>query len=171
MDRRIFLVGSMGCGKTTIGQLIAKALNIEYLDNDYGLSRMISKSVNELADLDVDSLHAYEDQYLQYLLNQPGVFVAGVAASVGDNKDLLNSLKSELTIYLHTSLESQLLHSGTKGVGRQGLLVNREFEITDRYVRRDPLFREIATLVFEATRNRTKNAQEIIDYLITSPSK
>jgi hypothetical protein len=89
----------------------------------------------------------------------------GVAASAGDNADLLKPLKSEFTIYLHTPLESQLLHSGTKGVGRQGLLENREIEITARYLRRDPNYRKVASLVIEATRDRKKGATEIIEYL------
>jgi shikimate kinase len=170
VNRRIFLVGAMGSGKTAIGQKVAQALKLEYLDNDYGLSKMLSKSVNELAKIDIDILHKYEDQYFRNLLDQPGLFVAGVAASVGDNSELLNLLSNELVIYLHTSLEYQLLHSGTKGVGRQALQENREVEIGTRYSRRDPRFRAVATLVIEATRDRGIGAEQIINFLNTSPA-
>ena len=165
MNSRIFLVGAMGSGKTTIGGLVAQALDMEYLDNDYGLSKMLSKSVNELATLDVPTLHMYENQYLQELLNRPGLFVAGVAASAADNSQLLESLHREFTIYLHTTLETQLRHSGNKGVGRQGLVTNRDAEIESRYLRRNPRYLEIASLVIEASRDRNKDAQIIIDYV------
>ena len=161
-------MGAMGSGKTSIGSIVAKALDLEYLDNDYGLSKMLSQSVNELAKLDVETLHANEDQYLENLLRRKGNFVAGVAASVADNEKLLNSLQGEFTIYLHTSLESQLRHSGTKGVGRQGLLENRDAEIKSRYLRRNPRYMEIASLVIEATRDRKRDAQEILEYLANS---
>ena len=161
-------MGAMGSGKTSIGSIVAKALDLEYLDNDYGLSKMLSQSVNELAKLDVETLHANEDQYLENLLRRKGNFVAGVAASVADNEKLLNSLQGEFTIYLHTSLESQLRHSGTKGVGRQGLLENRDGEIKSRYLRRNPRYMEIASLVIEATRDRKRDAQEILEYLANS---
>ena len=165
MNRRIFLVGAMGSGKSTIGGILAQALDLEYVDNDYGLSKMVSKSVNELAKLDVATLHTYEDRYLESLLAKPGIFVAGVAASAADNSRLTELLHREFTIYLHTSLESQLRHSGSKGVGRQGLVQNREAEIESRYSRRNPRYLEIASLVIEATRDRNKDAQVILDYV------
>ena len=165
MNRRIFLVGAMGSGKSTIGGILAQALDLEYLDNDYGLSKMVSKSVNELATLDMATLHAYEDRYLESLLAKPGIFVAGVAASAADNSTLIELLHQEFTIYLHTSLESQLRHSGSKGVGRQGLLHNRDAEIESRYSRRNPRYLEIASLVIQATRDRNKDAQMILDYV------
>lgn len=158
-------MGAMGSGKTTIGGKVAEALALEYLDNDYGLSKMVSKSVNELATLDVPTLHAYENQYLESLLARPGIFVAGVAASAADNSILTELLRQEFTIYLHTSLESQLRHSGSKGIGRQGLVQNRDAEIEARYSRRNPRYQEIASLVVEATRDRNKDAQVIIDYV------
>lgn len=165
MNRRIFLVGAMGSGKSTIGGILAQALDLEYLDNDYGLSKMVSKSVDELATLDVATLHAYEDRYLESLLAKPGIFIAGVAASAADNSTLIELLHQEFTIYLHTSLESQLRHSGTKGVGRQGLLHNRDAEIESRSSRRNPRYLEIASLVIEASRDRNNDAQMILDYV------
>ncbi len=155
----------MGSGKSTIGGILAQALDLEYVDNDYGLSKLVSKSVNELAKLDVATLHTYEDRYLESLLAKPGIFVAGVAASAADNSRLTELLHREFTIYLHTSLESQLRHSGSKGVGRQGLVQNREAEIESRYSRRNPRYLEIASLVIEATRDRNKDAQVILDYV------
>ena len=155
----------MGSGKSTIGGILAQALDLEYVDNDYGLSKMVSKSVNELAKLDVATLHACEDRYLESLLAKPGIFVAGVAASAADNSRLTDLLHREFTIYLHTSLESQLRHSGSKGVGRQGLAQNRDAEIESRYSRRNPRYLEIASLVIEATRDRNKDAQVILDYV------
>ena len=138
---------------------------MEFLDNDYGLSKMISKSVDELSHLEIDVLHTYESAYAQNLLEKSGEFIANLAASVGDNPELLNKLKAETTIYLHTSLQAQQLHSGTRGVGRQALVSNREEEIRSRYTRRDPRFREVATFIVEASRDRNKDAQTILEFL------
>jgi shikimate kinase len=115
--------------------------------------------------LDVDALHTHESAYAQNLLEKSGEFIANLAASVGDNPELLNKFKAETTIYLHTSLEDQLLHSGTRGVGRQALVNNREEEIRSRYDRRDPRFREVATFVAQASRDRNKDAQTILEFL------
>ena len=144
---------------------MAEQLKMEFLDNDYGLSKMISKSVDELSHLDIDVLHTYESAYAQNLLEKSGEFIANLAASVGDNPELLNKLKAETTIYLHTSLQAQQLHSGTRGVGRQALVSNREEEIRSRYIRRDPSFRAAATFVAQASRDRNKDAQTILEFL------
>ena len=169
MNRRIFLLGAMGSGKTRIGTILGENLGLPYIDNDYGLSKMNSKSMDELAVLEVVDLHRYEDDYAQQLFSQPGPYIAGLAASVADNFELSEKLKEFQTIYLHTTLQAQLLHSGRRGVGRQGLLINRDDEIRSRYERRDSRFRAISTLVVDCTRDRQRDAETILKLLEINP--
>jgi shikimate kinase len=169
MNQRIFLLGAMGSGKTRIGTILSENLGLPYIDNDYGLSKMISKSMNELAELEVADLHGYEDSYAQQLFSQPGPYIAGLAASIADNFELSEKLKGFHAIYLHTTLQAQLLHSGRRGVGRQGLLINRDDEIRSRYERRDSRFRAISTLVVNCTRDRQRDAEVILELLEINP--
>jgi shikimate kinase len=44
----IFLVGMMGCGKTTIGQTLARALRYQFIDTDGVIVQLTQQSVNAI---------------------------------------------------------------------------------------------------------------------------
>lgn len=45
---RIFLIGYMGAGKTTLGRALAKELNIQFLDLDSYIEERLCKSVSQI---------------------------------------------------------------------------------------------------------------------------
>jgi len=163
--RRIILAGAMGAGKSTVGRILAEILNWEYIDNDFEMSKMASLSINELSILEVSSLHELEASYLRNILTRPAPLIAGAAASIADNLDLLNQLKNEFTVYLHVPLEDQMNRAGSIGVGRQGLVENPLDVIRERYERRDPRYRAVASLIIETTKNPENDASLIMQKL------
>lgn len=48
LDKNIILIGMPGCGKTTIGSILAKQLKIEFIDMDEYIQNTTSKTVGEL---------------------------------------------------------------------------------------------------------------------------
>lgn len=155
----------MGAGKTTIGRIIAEKLGWTYIDNDYEMSKMASLSMKELAALDVPTLHKLEEKYLIDVLSRTGPLIAGAAASAADNDELVAALKNQCTIYLHTPIEIQKQRAGNAGVGRQGLTENAQDVIRERYERRDPRYRDVASFVIDTTREPENDAQRILDFL------
>ena len=163
----MILVGAMGAGKTTIGRIIAVELSWTYVDNDYEMAKRTSLSLEELSALDVPTLHNFEAMYLKDVLSRPGPLVAGAAASVADNEELVDALKKQCTIYLHTPLAIQQERAGGTGVGRQGLVENAMDVIRERYERRDPRYRKVASLVIDTTGEPKNDAAKILDFLKT----
>ena len=47
-NRKIYLTGFMGSGKSTIGQLLAKRLNWEFLDSDAEVEKASGLSISEI---------------------------------------------------------------------------------------------------------------------------
>ena len=158
----------MGAGKTTIGRLIAAELNWPYIDNDYEMSKMASLSMKQLSALDVPTLHNLEEKYLKDVLSRPGPLVAGAAASAADSAELIEALRNQCTIYLHTPLEIQKQRAGNSGVGRQGLIENAVDVIRERYERRDPRYRQVASLIVDTTRDPENDAARILEYIKAS---
>jgi shikimate kinase len=165
---RVILVGAMGAGKTTVGRLIAAELNWPYIDNDYEMSKMASLSMKQLSALDVPTLHNLEEKYLKDVLSRPGPLVAGAAASAADSAELIEALRNQCTIYLHTPLEIQKQRAGNSGVGRQGLIENAVDVIRERYERRDPRYRQVASLIVDTTRDPENDAARILEYIKAS---
>jgi shikimate kinase len=101
---RIFLVGLMGAGKTTIGTQLASVLGCPYLDNDALLEEWTGETAVDLAQVSSASLHERESEQLRLLVTRPGPFVAGVAASLADRPgDLALTGAAGIVIYLRAS--------------------------------------------------------------------
>ena len=164
-DCRVILVGAMGVGKSTVGKLLAELLSWKYIDNDFEMSKLASLSIKQLSQLDVPTLHAFESDYLKDILTRPTPLIAGAAASIADDLDLIDLLENEFTVYLHLPLENLLKSAGATGVGRQGLLENPSEVIRERFDRRDPRYRRIASLIIDMSVGPASAAELIAEKL------
>ena len=60
MNKKIFLIGSMGSGKSTIGRLLAKKLNLPHYDLDTMIEKKQEKTISEI-------LQTYNEEYFRDL--------------------------------------------------------------------------------------------------------
>ncbi len=163
--RKIVLIGPMGAGKTTLGTIIAERTSWTYFDNDQGLQNLNQLSAGELSVLPIPELHKLEREYLAWVMQLPISFISGAAASVIDYPESRELLKDASSVYLRLPLEKLLERAGSTGIGRQALLDNAEQVMTERYIRRDPLYKTVAQLTIELGENPEEDAWEIISRL------
>jgi shikimate kinase len=151
-EQKIILIGAMGAGKTTIGKILARELNWPYVDNDAEMARISGISEEELSKLPVPDLHQLEENYLLEILSRPAPYIAGAAASVIEKPQMVELLKSVTALYLYLPIDQLLTRAriGHSGVGRQALQDESAGKIiTERFIRRDPLYREASQFVVE----------------------
>ena len=163
--RKIILIGPMGAGKTTLGTIIAERASWTFFDNDEELQNLNQLSARELSVLPIPELHKLEREYLAWVMQRPISFIAGAAASVIDHPESRELLKVASSVYLRLPLEKLLERAGSTGIGRQALLDNAEQVMTERYIRRDPLYRSVAQFTIELGENPEDDAQKIISRL------
>jgi shikimate kinase len=163
---KIVLIGPMGAGKTTLGKLVSAQLAWPYFDNDEELSTLNDMSTEQLAKLPVSDLHRLEQEYLSSLLQRSAPFISGAAASVVDFEDSRTLLRSAVAIYLRLPLEKLLERAGGGGIGRQALQENPQLVITDRFMRRDPLYKDVAKLTLDLGPDPNRDAQAILTFLL-----
>jgi shikimate kinase len=61
----IYLIGMMGCGKSTIGQVLAKRIGYGFLDTDTSIERLTKQSISEIfAAVGEDEFRSIESQVL-----------------------------------------------------------------------------------------------------------
>jgi len=60
MNKKIFLIGSMGSGKSTIGRLLAKKLNLPHYDLDTMIEQQQEKTISEI-------FQTYNEEYFRDL--------------------------------------------------------------------------------------------------------
>ena len=165
LQKKVVLIGPMGAGKTTIGKILSEHFACEYFDNDHEMTTLYGLSQAELSSMSVPELHALESRYLDDILKKDAPFITGAAASVVDYPANHELLKSATSIYLRIPLEQVLARAGSTGVGRQALIDGGEKLLTERYLRRDPVYQEVAGMTINLGKNPEEDASNIARYL------
>lgn len=149
VQSNIYLVGPMGSGKTTIGQRLAKLLGLEFYDSDRQLEAQTGASVNLIFDVEGESgFRIRETQMLQDLTSRSNILLAtgGGAILKQENRELLS--RTGLVVYLQVSVQQQL-HRLSRDRTRPLLKCeDREEKLKAMAQARNPLYEEIADIVF-----------------------
>jgi len=133
--KRIFLIGYMGSGKTTVGKLLAEALGYSFVDMDTYIEEKQFKTVTQIfAEKGEDEFRLLEQNCLYEVSQFENVVIStgGGTPCFFDNMDFMN--KQGITIYLHytpSELASRLLASHAN---KRPLLAYRKGEEISQFV-------------------------------------
>lgn len=145
---RLALIGMPGCGKSTIGRLLAQRLSAVLIDQDELLSQRTGKSINELFQQGEESFRDLETTVLLELAgtdltnNGNGKISMILSTGGGIVKAAANraALKQNFTvIYIDRSLERIL---STLDSDSRPLLKNNTANLSRLYEERAPLYQE-----------------------------
>lgn len=150
MAGNIFLVGLMGAGKSTVGRLLAKALDKTFYDSDHEIERRTGVNIPLIFELEGEAgFRKREAQAIAELANIQNVVLAtgGGAVLMPENRQVLASHGT--VIYLRANVD-ELWHR-TRGDRNRPLLQteNPRERLHSLYAQRDPLYREIADFVID----------------------
>ena len=98
---RIFIIGYMGAGKTTVGKALAKELNIEFYDLDWYIEARMRKTVKQIFDEQgEEGFRRIENNMLHEVGEFENVIVScgGGTPCFFDNMDFMN--RQGETVYL-----------------------------------------------------------------------
>jgi shikimate kinase len=103
--KRIALIGFMGAGKTTVGELLAEELGWRFCDLDQEIEKFAGFTVSQLLSADEKGFRQLESQVLAQLLTQEQLVVAtgGGVVTRPENLELL--LATATVFYLEVPLE------------------------------------------------------------------
>lgn len=167
VPERIFLVGPMGAGKTTVGQQLAKRLGLEFVDSDKEIERRTGANIPLIFELEgEEGFRKREAAVIDALTQRPGIILAtgGGAVLCAENRQHLAS--RGFVIFLHAPVE-QLLERTYRDRNRPLLQTeNPRAKLEELMAMREPLYREVAHMTLE-TANRTVRAvvQDVIKKL------
>ncbi len=146
----IVLVGVPGAGKTTVGALLAKEMNVTFKDSDQLIEELTGKSVSDIFIQDGEALFRKieEDQISQALTAQDGVLALGGGA-LGSEQTLEN-IKNHVVVWLIAGLSSAVERVGMNR-NRPLLLGNVRGQLSTLLNAREPLYRSAATISIDTT--------------------
>lgn len=149
---RIFLVGYMGSGKSSIGRPLAKRLGLDFVDTDTELERLSGVKVADFfAARGEAEFRRAESEILQELTLRNDLVVAtgGGLPCFNDNMEAMN--RAGLTIYLKMTPE-KLLRRLENGRDKRPLLRGKNDEellafITESLAAREPVYARAKLIV------------------------
>ena len=104
--RPVFLIGYMGCGKTTLGEELARQMDLPYIDLDHYIEQQQGFAIVDLFAMAGESrFRELEAKALREVAKKDGVIVGcgGGTPCHGDNMSVMNG--AGITVWLMTSPE------------------------------------------------------------------
>ncbi|QTD97337.1 shikimate kinase [Streptomyces cyanogenus] len=149
----VVLVGPMGVGKSTVGQLLAERLGVGYRDTDEDIVAAEGRTIAEIfVDEGEAAFRALEKAAVRTALAEhPGVVALGGGAVLDPDTRAL--LAGHRVIYLSMEVEEAVRRTGLN-VARPLLAVNPRKQWRELMEARRHLYEEVATVVV-ATDGRT----------------
>jgi len=147
---RVFLVGPMGAGKTTIGKYLAQHLKLRFADTDSEIEKRTGADIPWIFDVEGESgFRDREQQVIEEMTLWDGVVLAtggGVVLRPENRRALAGR---GFVVYLYATVDEQVRR--TRRDRRRPLLQSGDPEQTLRALmaERDPLYREIADHIIE----------------------
>ena len=164
--KRIFLIGYMGAGKTTLGKALARRMNLSYIDTDHYIENRYHKKISDIfASEGEERFRDIEHRILLEVSEFEDIVVStgGGLPCFNDNIDIMNNLGT--TVYLNTSEEELAARLGVSKNVRPVLKNRSGSELVDfikENLDKRKAFYEKAKIQFNAEQMCTDKDVEIL---------
>lgn len=138
-----------GCGKSTIGVLLAKRLGMEFVDTDLVIQAGESKTLHQLIDeLGMDEFCKLECKYVQSLdLNNTVIATGGSAAYYKCGMTHLK--KNGVVVYMYLPYEQ--IESRLENLNERGVVIEPDETLKNLYEKRKILYEKYAEVTVDLT--------------------
>lgn len=115
-DKNIFLIGFMGCGKSTMARLLSEELKLELVEMDETIEKEENRSINEIFATDGESyFRDVESQLILRITEQGGRIVSCGGGAILREENVTNMKKNGTIVYLCATPETiyERVHKST----------------------------------------------------------
>ena len=150
--KNIFIVGSMGSGKTSIGKMLAKNNNLSFLDTDHEIIRDCGYSIPDIfKEFGEEHFRDLETEQLRKMnaIENHVISTGGGIILRDDNKKLMKDLG--IIIFLDININSQI--DRVKNRKNRPLLNNKSLEDNLLSLKkiRDPIYKKISNYIIDVS--------------------
>jgi 3-dehydroquinate synthase len=166
-NNNIFLVGLMGAGKTTIGRLLARRLDMTFIDSDHEIEARTGATIPWIFEIEGEaSFRRREADVIRELTSQNGIVLATGGGAVLNATSRALLAERGTVIYLRASVSSILQRTAHDKNRPLLQTADPRKKLEDLTAQREPLYREIADIVIDTGRPNVQSmVQTILDQL------
>ena len=149
----VILVGMPGCGKSTVGVVLAKSLGYDFTDTDLIISKKVSKKLQSIIDEDgIECFLQAENQVGKELCCQETVVATG--GSMIMNEDAVKHLKSiGKIVYINVPLAT--LKKRITNMKTRGIVFGKGETLDDVFANRTPLYEKYADIIINVSKSNS----------------
>ncbi|MGY0610994.1 MULTISPECIES: shikimate kinase [unclassified Luteimonas] len=167
--RHLVLVGPMGAGKTSIGRCLARHFDLAFADSDQEIEQRTGATVATIFECEGEAgFRARERDVLAALLAGPDAVISTGGGAVLDEGSRRCLARDGFVVHLHADVPAQLQRLA-RDRSRPLLAHGDRASILARLAtERDPLYAEVADLVFEPAPAPAQDAAQRLAALLES---
>jgi shikimate kinase len=166
---RIFLVGLMGAGKTTLGKQLAKTLKLKFVDSDEEIEKRTGVTIATIFDIEGEAgFRDREAAVIDELTQRDAIVLATGGGAVLREENRMHLKQRGITVYLNATVDH--LYNRTKRDHKRPLLqtADPKARLQELFDLRDPLYREVADIVLSTGKQPVKTVlQHLLEQLET----
>lgn len=163
MRDNVVLIGMMGCGKSTVGKLLAEALGFTFMDTDQYIEEALGRSIPDIFAREGEAF--FRDRELgaaEELARRKGQVIA-CGGGLPTRADSIASLKDSGTVIFLRRDPGEIYDSVSmdgRPLGQQGRAA-----FLERYAGREPVYQAWADHVVEVQPTPAETVQRILEVL------
>lgn len=163
----VFLIGPMGAGKTTIGRHLARLLDKSFVDLDQEIERSCGADISWIFDVEGEAgFRRRESAMLCEVANRNNMVIATGGGAVLDSENRALMKRAGIVVFL--SVTTKVLYNRMQQDTKRPLLQggDKKAMIASIVKEREPLYKEIADIVFDGHKKTPALAAQELASLI-----
>ena len=149
MKNNIVLIGMPGCGKSTTGVVLAKALGYDFVDSDLVIQKEYGKKLEDIiAAVGTDKFNEIEEKVNANLHVDRSIIATGGSVIYGP-KAMENLEKEGYIVYIKLSYEEIEKRLGS--LKERGVSIKEGMTLKDLYEERIPLYEKYAEITVDTS--------------------
>ena len=144
----VILIGMPGCGKSTLGVLLAKALMMDFVDTDLVMQKQYGKPLQQLVDeLGTAGFSEAEERCICSLSLDNAVIATGGSVAL-EEKAMQHLHKSGKVAFIRLSYET--VEKRLNNISTRGIAMEKGQTLRDLYNLRQPYYHHWADVIIDA---------------------
>ena len=163
--KNIILIGMPGCGKSTVGIILAKIIGYEFIDSDLIIQRERDMLLPELIErYGVDGFRRIENEINAAITAEKTVIATGGSVIYG--AEAMAHYK-EIGTVVYIKLPCDEIAERVGDLSQRGVAADPDQSIADIYNERTPMYERYADITIDADGLRIEQTAKLIMKMIT----
>lgn len=166
MTKNIVLIGMCGCGKSTLGVVLAKKLGYRFLDCDLVIQDYFGRTLEELIDEHGDSGFIQIENDIDKNVKVDRTVIATGGSAVYGAEAMANLKENGIMVYLEMSMD--LIRDRVGDLTSRGVVTNGKETIDEVFEDRKALYEKYADVTLHVQEEKLRETVERLYELVKS---